>query len=47
MDCQANHRYTPIVGFKVDNSISIRQAIQNPIQEKLLSEVKREKVNRW
>ena len=34
-----------IVGFKVDNSMSIRQAIQNPIQEKLLSEVKREKVN--
>jgi hypothetical protein len=35
-----------LVGFKVDDSISIRQAIQNPIQEKLLSEVKREKVNR-
>jgi hypothetical protein len=35
-----------LVGFKVDDSMSIRQAIQNPIQEKLLSEVKREKVNR-
>jgi hypothetical protein len=35
-----------IIGFKVDYSISIRQAIQNPIREKLLSEVKHEKVNR-
>jgi hypothetical protein len=27
-------------------AISVRQAIQNPIQEKLLSEVKHEKVNK-
>jgi hypothetical protein len=41
-------RWSPerhLVGFKVVDSMSIRQAIQNPIQEKLLSEVKCEKVN--
>ena len=27
--------YCIIVGFKVDDSISIQQVIQNPIQEKL------------
>jgi hypothetical protein len=36
-----------IAGFKVDDLILIWQAIQNPIQEKLLSEVKHEKVNHW
>ena len=41
----AGSRGRAIVGFKVDDLISIRQAIQNLIQEKFLSEVKREKVN--
>jgi hypothetical protein len=36
-----------LVGFKVDDSMSIRQVIQNPIQERVLSDVKREKLNRW
>ena len=44
----AHFNYRPLlVGFKVKDLISIRQAIQNWIQEKLLSEVKHEKVNRW
>jgi hypothetical protein len=37
----------PLVGFKVNDSMSIQQVIQNPIQVKLLSAVKREKLNPW
>jgi hypothetical protein len=36
-----------IVGFKVNNSMLIQQVIQNPIQVRLLSAVKREKLNPW
>jgi hypothetical protein len=36
-----------LVGFKVNDSMSIQQVIQNPIQVKLLSAVKREKLNPW
>jgi hypothetical protein len=36
-----------IVGFKVDDLMSIWQVIQDPIQERVLSDMKREKLNRW
>jgi len=44
--CTSAYFGAVLVGFKVNNSILIQQAIQNLIQEKLLSEVKCEKVSR-
>ena len=41
------HVYCTIVGFKVDSSILIQKVIQNLTLEKLLGEVKHEKVNHW
>jgi hypothetical protein len=36
-----------LVGFKVVNLMSIWQVIQNLIQERVLSDMKREKLNCW